>query len=89
MGRALSPDTFPARPAREFTKMKAAETPADSFAPAQFLNSNSGVRKMPPPDPVSPESSPIPAPDARAEGSGIDLAGISTDVAAGAVRCSR
>ena len=45
---------FPARPASEFTRMKTTETAAMFFVRAQCLDILSGVRKIPPPLPVSP-----------------------------------
>src|SRR5262249_37788548 len=56
----------PRRPGREFTQMKAALTPAVRLASAQPFKIMTGERKMPPPTPTSPESSPTPPPTASA-----------------------
>ena len=53
---------FPARPAIETHRMKPADMP-DVFRTASHpKNRISGLRKMPPPVPVRPDSAPIPAP---------------------------
>src|ERR1035437_8233734 len=59
---------LPSRPEAEFTRMKRAETAAAVLVRAQRISRSSGVRKMPPPVPVRPESNPRPAPMERAAG---------------------
>ena len=51
---------FPSSPAVEFTRMKAADTPPVSRISAQLAKISRGLRKMPPPVPVRPESRPMP-----------------------------
>ena len=53
---------MPSRPEAEFTRMKSAETAAAVLVRARRMSKSSGVRKMPPPVPVRPDSSPSPAP---------------------------
>ena len=48
--------------------MNAAETPAVLRTSAQPASSNSGLRKIPPPTPVNPDSKPIAAPKPSASG---------------------
>src|SRR6184192_4454655 len=50
----------PARPAIEFAKINNAETADACFVFAQLEKSKRGVRKIPPPVPVSPERNPKP-----------------------------
>ena len=57
--------------------MKTADMAAACLGRAQPMKSKSGVRKMPPPVPVKPESKPIKAPVASAASSGGALAGLS------------
>ena len=77
-GTWLRLDGLPARPASELTRMNAAATPPVSRVSAQPMNSRSGLRKMPPPVPVRPASSPIPAPQT-----------IATSVGGSCFACSR
>src|ERR1041385_2704401 len=60
----------PASPAIELTRMKGAATAEVCLVPAQPAISSSGLRKMPPPTPVSPESNPRPPPMSMASASG-------------------
>src|SRR5260370_41610585 len=53
---------LPARPEIELTRMNSAETADAVFVFAQRMKIKIGVRKIPPPVPVNPESSPRPAP---------------------------
>src|SRR5258708_37280235 len=55
-------DTGQSKPATELTRMNAAATPEVSFVVVQCISSSTGLRKMPPPTPVSPESIPMTAP---------------------------
>jgi hypothetical protein len=57
---------LPASPAVELTKMKAAEVPDVGRVPAQPVNSSKGLRKIPAPVPVNPESRPIAPPQVTA-----------------------
>jgi hypothetical protein len=63
---------LPASPAMELTRMKAAEVPDVGRLPAQPVNSSKGLRKIPPPVPVNPESRPIAPPQARWQGRDVD-----------------
>jgi hypothetical protein len=49
---------LPSSPAIEFTRMNTTEVAAAVFVGAQRMTIISGVRKIPPPVPVRPESSP-------------------------------
>ena len=55
----------PSSPAIELSRMKAAAIPDITRTSAQRRNSSSGLRKMPPPTPVSPDSRPSAAPQAN------------------------
>src|SRR5262249_46361144 len=57
---------FPSKPAIELTKMNIAEIAEAVFVGAQWRIITTGVRKMPPPVPVSPERSPSPPPTTMA-----------------------
>src|SRR6266508_3792257 len=70
LGSAARLAGLPSRPAKELTQMNAAETAAVGLGSAQWARSRRGERKIPPPTPVSPESSPIAAPQKRAAASG-------------------
>jgi hypothetical protein len=50
----------------ELTRMNAAEAPDVGRVPTQPVNNSSGLRKMPPPVPVSPASNPMTPPEATA-----------------------
>ncbi len=63
-GSVTPPVSRPARPEIELTMMNAPERPAASRVAVQPESTSSGVRKMPPPVPLRPASSPIPAPAA-------------------------
>ena len=65
-GNCFVPEIFPRRPAMEFTKMKPAETADAVFVRDHFIKTNSGVKNIPPPTPVTPERKPRPAPTDRA-----------------------
>src|SRR5262249_37157241 len=56
----------PSRPAVEFNRMKADEVPAVCLKFAHPMKSRSGLRKIPPPTPVRPETKPSTAPHPRA-----------------------
>ena len=68
-GNAPPRERLPSSPALEFTRMKSALTAAAFFAVAQRISNNNGVRKMPPPVPVSPASRPSAPPVPSATGS--------------------
>src|SRR5436305_8161756 len=53
--------------------MNAAATPDICRVSAQPARSTRGLRKIPPPTPVMPDSSPMPAPSATARGTGTGL----------------
>ena len=72
-GREFTLVRCPARPEMEFKRIKAADTAAVCFVPAHPMNRIRGVRKIPPPTPTVPESSPIPAPAIIANGTGTGL----------------
>ena len=59
---------LPRRPEIELTRINSAETADAVFVFAQRIKISKGVRNMPPPVPVNPESSPSPAPTYRAIG---------------------
>src|SRR3954454_25076527 len=60
---------LPSKPVAELTRINNAETAAAVLVRAQRISSSSGVRKIPPPVPVRPDSKPKPAPIDRAAGS--------------------
>src|SRR2546429_8422935 len=62
--------TNPAGPAIEFNKINNEKTADACFVFAQLEKSKRGVRKIPPPVPVSPERNPMPEPTARAADNG-------------------
>jgi hypothetical protein len=55
---------YPSNAAIELTNINAAETPTDCLIVAQPFSSKMGLRKIPPPTPVSPDNSPITIPRA-------------------------
>src|SRR5438445_8161755 len=59
---------LPIRPAIELTKINMAEMAEAVFVRAQCMKITSGVKKIPPPVPVRPESKPSPAPTPNATG---------------------
>ena len=61
--------TWPSKPEAEFTRMNATETPAVLRVSAQPRSRINGLRKIPPPTPVSPERNPMPEPKIKANGS--------------------
>ena len=63
-GSVTPPVSRPAIPEIELTRMNAPDRPAASRVRVQPASTSSGVRKMPPPVPLSPASRPIPAPAA-------------------------
>ena len=67
-GMPRLPVRKPPSPAIELTRMNNAETAAACRMCAHRQTSNNGVRKMPPPVPVRPERSPMPAPTPIAAG---------------------
>ena len=69
-GTCASEDTWPNKPEIELTRMNATATPDVSLVLAQFIMSSTGLKKMPPPTPVRPESKPITAPIQSAATSG-------------------
>lgn len=56
-GKAFTLARFPASAAAELTRMNAAETPPVSRVSAHPVNRRRGLRKIPPPVPVSPTTS--------------------------------
>jgi hypothetical protein len=50
----------------ELARINAADVPDVGRVPAHLVNSSRGLRKIPPPVPVSPDSSPITPPEAIA-----------------------
>ena len=65
-GERLMPDkNIPVNPAAEFTKINKADTAAVSFISAQCSSSNRGLKKIPPPTPIIPETNPRIAPAAN------------------------
>jgi len=58
---------FPASPDIELTRINIADTPAAVLVSDHLANKRTGVRKMPPPTPTSPDNSPITAPINRAQ----------------------
>jgi hypothetical protein len=69
----------------EFTKMNTEETAATVFVAAQRHRSINGVRNIPPPVPVRPESKPRPAPVARA----VDFPGARVSASDGGLMSKR
>src|SRR5574343_859499 len=61
-------ESRPAIPEIELTKMKAAAVPEITRTGAQHMSSISGLRKTPPPTPVSPDRNPSNAPQTRRTG---------------------
>ena len=59
---------FPNKPEIEFNKINSAETAAAFFVVAQRISKSNGVRKIPPPVPVSPDNNPRKAPTPIATG---------------------
>ena len=57
-------------PASELTRMKSAEIPAVARVSAQPMKSSNGLKKMPPPTPTKPDSSPMAPPSTSATGRG-------------------
>ena len=57
--------SWPKRPEVELNNIKAADKPPAILGPAIFRKRRSGVKKIPPPVPVSPESKPSIAPKIR------------------------
>ncbi len=55
-------EKIPAKPAIEFTKINGAEIAAAVFVFAHFKKIKSGVKNIPPPTPIRPESNPRAAP---------------------------
>lgn len=53
---------IPAIPAAEFTNINNADTAAVSFMFAQCINNKIGLKKIPPPIPIIPETNPSAAP---------------------------
>jgi len=62
LGSEARRETLPARPAIELPRMKGAARPEAARVSAHPAKSSTGLRKMPPPVPVRPESSPMAAP---------------------------
>ena len=58
----------PANPEIEFERINAEATPEITLMGAQCINSISGLRKTPPPTPVSPDRNPNPDPQIRRMG---------------------
>ena len=58
----------PAIPEHEFAKMNAAEMAAADFAVDQRKRMSNGVRKIPPPMPISPDRNPIANPNTSSAG---------------------
>src|SRR5204863_2042697 len=69
-GNDLLAVQFPSSPAMELTKMNMAEMADAVFVGAQWRKITSGVRKIPPPVPVSPDRSPKAPPMTTASGFG-------------------
>src|SRR5687767_6471449 len=61
-GSCVIPARCPSSPATEFTRMKGAATPDVARVSAQPAYRRSGLRKIPPPTPVIPETNPITSP---------------------------
>ena len=76
---------LPSRPEPEFTRIKRAETAAAVLVRAHRMSRSSGVRKMPPPVPVRPESNPRPAPMERAAGEHGNLDKVQAAVEGGVI----
>ncbi len=75
-GHTVSVLTWPASPARELTRMKAAAMAALVRMLLQRRKSSNGLKKMPPPTPVIPETNPSPAPAGMAMRTDGVLAGV-------------
>src|SRR5712691_5639999 len=73
LGSACTLMVSPKRPATELTRIKAAETLALWRGSAHPITRRSGLKKMPPPIPVSPETKPSPAPKSSASIRGTSL----------------
>jgi len=61
-GKDLTVEICPSSPEIELNRIKALDNPPAVRGPANPTKSNSGVRKIPPPVPVNPESKPKTAP---------------------------
>lgn len=70
LGKNATLERCPIRPAIELAKINAADTPDVCRVSAQPINSNSVLKNIPPPMPVSPESNPMPTPEMSANQSG-------------------
>ena len=64
----VSTEITPNIPAMELTKINAAATPEITFRGAQCKKTNNGLRKIPPPTPVTPDKKPKIPPNNRRMG---------------------
>jgi hypothetical protein len=75
-GNAATLERCPSKPAMEFARINAAETPEVSRASAHPMNNKSGLKNIPPPVPVRPDNNPIPTPEVNAAQRGMALVGV-------------